>query len=34
LGKPIQCGQFGANMQVKLINDGPVSIWIDTKNKQ
>lgn len=34
LGKPIQCGQFGADMKVQLINDGPVSIWIDTKNKQ
>ncbi len=33
LGKPIQTGEFGADMQVSLINDGPVSIWIDTKNK-
>jgi len=32
-GKPIQTGQFGADMQVELINDGPVTIIIDTKNK-
>ena len=34
LGKTIQTGQFGANMQVELINDGPVTIIIDTKNKE
>ena len=34
LEKPIQCGQFGADMKVQLINDGPVTIWIDTKNIQ
>ncbi len=33
LGKPIGRGQFGAEMQVQLINDGPVSIWIDSKAK-
>jgi len=33
LGKPVQTGEFGAMMQVSLINDGPVTIWIDTKNK-
>lgn len=33
LGKKIQSGQFGADMQVALINDGPVTIVIDTKNK-
>ena len=33
LGKEIQSGQFGADMQVSLINDGPVTIVIDTKNK-
>ena len=33
LGKKIQSGQFGADMQVSLINDGPVTIVIDTKNK-
>jgi len=31
LGKDIQCGVFGADMKVSLINDGPVTIWIDTK---
>ena len=34
LGKPVKTGEFGAMMQVALINDGPVTIWIDTKNKQ
>ena len=34
LGKTIQTGQFGANMQVELVNDGPVTIIIDTKNKE
>ena len=34
LGKKIQTGSFGANMQVSLINDGPVTIIIDSKNKQ
>jgi D-tyrosyl-tRNA(Tyr) deacylase len=29
-----QQGVFGAHMQVQLVNDGPVSIWIDTKNKE
>ena len=33
LGKKIQTGVFGADMKVRLINDGPVTIWIDTKNK-
>lgn len=33
LGKHVQTGKFGAMMQVSLINDGPVTIWIDTKNK-
>ena len=33
LEKPIACGEFGADMKVSLINDGPVTIWIDTKNK-
>lgn len=31
LNKQIQTGQFGADMKVSLINDGPVTIWIDTK---
>jgi D-tyrosyl-tRNA(Tyr) deacylase len=34
LGKEIKTGEFGANMQVELINDGPVTILIDTKNKE
>ena len=32
-GKKVKTGEFGANMQVSLINDGPVTIIIDTKNK-
>lgn len=31
LNKQIQTGQFGTDMKVSLINDGPVTIWIDTK---
>jgi D-tyrosyl-tRNA(Tyr) deacylase len=34
LGKPIQTGEFGADMKVILINDGPVTIIIDSKNKE
>ena len=34
LGKEIKTGEFGAMMQVSLINDGPVTIVIDTKNKE
>ena len=34
LGKKIATGEFGADMQVSLINDGPITIWIDTKNKE
>jgi D-aminoacyl-tRNA deacylase len=34
LGKQIQTGIFGADMKVELINDGPVTIVIDTKNKE
>lgn len=33
LGKVVQTGEFGADMKVELINDGPVTIIIDTKNK-
>jgi D-aminoacyl-tRNA deacylase len=33
LGKPIQTGEFGADMKISLINDGPVTIIIDTKNR-
>lgn len=34
LGKKIATGTFGADMKVELINNGPVTIWIDTKNKE
>ena len=34
LGKRVSTGQFGAMMQVSLCNDGPVTILIDTKNKE
>ena len=34
LGKKVQTGQFGADMKVSLVNDGPVTIIIDTKNKE
>jgi D-tyrosyl-tRNA(Tyr) deacylase len=34
LGKPIGTGEFGADMKVALLNDGPVTIVIDTKNKE
>lgn len=34
LGKKVPTGQFGAMMQVNLSNDGPVTILIDTKNKE
>ncbi|GAB3425455.1 D-aminoacyl-tRNA deacylase [Niabella aquatica] len=34
LGKTVQTGVFGADMKVELINDGPVTLIIDTKNKE
>ena len=34
LGKKISTGQFGADMKVQLVNDGPVTILIDSKNKE
>ncbi len=34
LGKKVQTGQFGADMKVLLLNDGPVTLIIDTKNKE
>lgn len=34
LGKPVQTGVFGAHMDVALVNDGPVTIWIDSKNRE
>ena len=34
LGKPIQTGEFGADMKINLLNDGPVTIIIDSKDRQ
>ena len=34
LGKPVRTGEFGADMKVELLNDGPVTICMDTKNKE
>lgn len=34
LSKPVPTGKFGAMMQVSLCNDGPVTIWIDSKNRE
>ena len=34
LAKEIATGEFGADMKVELINDGPVTIWIDSKNRE
>ncbi|HVZ25267.1 MAG TPA: D-aminoacyl-tRNA deacylase [Sediminibacterium sp.] len=34
LGKPVATGIFGADMQVALLNDGPVTIFIDSRNKE
>ena len=34
IGKPIGTGEFGADMKVELLNDGPVTICMDTKNKE
>lgn len=33
-GCKVECGEFGADMKVELLNDGPVTIIIDTKNKE
>ena len=33
-GRPAATGEFGADMQVSLINDGPVTIWIDSRNRE
>lgn len=33
LKKPIETGTFGADMKIALVNDGPVTIWMDSKNK-
>lgn len=34
LGKPVPTGVFGADMQVALVNDGPVTIWLDSKTME
>ena len=34
MGKPVGTGEFGADMKVELLNDGPVTICMDTKNKE
>jgi len=34
LGRPVKTGEFGADMKVELLNDGPVTIVMDTKNKE
>jgi D-tyrosyl-tRNA(Tyr) deacylase len=31
---PVKSGVFGADMQVELINDGPVTVWLDTRQKE
>jgi D-aminoacyl-tRNA deacylase len=33
-GRPVETGEFGAMMEVKLVNDGPVTIWMDSKIKE
>ncbi|MCU0359879.1 MAG: D-aminoacyl-tRNA deacylase [Bacteroidia bacterium] len=34
LAKPVFCGEFGANMQIELVNNGPVTIFMDSRNKE
>ena len=34
LGRPVATGSFGADMKIELTNDGPVTIWIDSKNRE
>ena len=34
MGKPVKTGEFGADMKVELLNDGPVTICMDTRNKE
>ncbi len=34
LGRPVATGVFGANMQIALINDGPVTIWLDSRARE
>lgn len=33
-GRPVETGEFGADMSVSLVNDGPVTIWIDSRNRE
>ena len=33
-GTSVETGEFGANMAVDLVNDGPVTLWLDTKHKE
>ena len=34
LGARVATGRFGANMQVALVNDGPVTIWLDSRSRE
>ena len=34
IARPVRRGIFGANMQIELVNEGPVTIWIDTKKRE
>ena len=34
ISKEVQTGEFGADMKVELVNDGPITIWMDSKNKE
>jgi D-tyrosyl-tRNA(Tyr) deacylase len=34
LGKPVKTGEFGADMKIALVNDGPVTIFVDSKNRE
>jgi len=34
LGRPVQAGIFGAHMHVELLNDGPVTVWVDSKARE
>jgi D-tyrosyl-tRNA(Tyr) deacylase len=34
LGRPVACGEFGADMRVALVNDGPVTLWLDTRARE
>jgi len=34
IGQPVPTGVFGANMQVALVNDGPVTVWLDSRLRE